>query len=445
VLVLAGCAGGTTPASDITRSTATLNGKAACAGGPCWWYFRYGTGNLYQFRTPWHAVSTDTHGALKQLPGEGVSGLMPGTRYQYQLCGEGDSVTHVECVGPDGSSQTSEEFETPDSKANCLYPANSVLTLAGFGQRVGYGFRCAVLFATGSSQWSDWESPWFTKAAHPPAEYLDWQDWKNCANPYDACRSGEKRQLVVTIQLWPSSQDSSDPLSQCSQGKYNQHAVNLATNLIRGGLGDSIIRLQQEGNDTSSAGDLPGDGLDGAPTAQEEQQWTRCWSNEAAAMKLTPGSHFRMDWTVNAYWRPLALADWYPGDGVVDIIGIDAYDGGLPASVTSEPAAWNRIYTQADGIHDVQQFAAFHGKPMSFSEWGLGYRGSPDYGLGDDPVYIANMAAMVRLVPFAYQSYFLNGDSGALLDATPATASLWMYVAHFGGAGDAAGSPTVTP
>jgi hypothetical protein len=443
-LALVGCAGATTPPTSVTRVTATLHGKASCGGGPCWWYFRYGTNNLYQFRTPAHETTVNTHGQQVGLPGEPVSNLTPGTTYQYQLCGQGDTVAHDTCIGPDGSPRTSQEFRTPDSKTDCLYPANNVLTLVSFGRRIGYHFRCALIFANAATQWSGWEVPWFTSAAHPPGEYLNWQDWKGCANPYDSCTWGETRQLIITMQLWPTSEDAANPLLQCSEGKYSQHAVNLATNLVRDGLGDSIIRLQQEGNDTSGRGDLPADGVGGWPTGQEEQEWARCWSNQAAVMKLVPGAHFRMDWTVNAYWRPIPLANWYPGDRVVDIIGIDAYDGGLPASIVSEPAGWNRIYTQADGIGAVQQFAAEHGKPMSFSEWGLGNRGPPDYGLGDDPVYVGNIAALVRLVPFAYQSYFLNRDSGALLNAVPANGSLWTYVAHFGGAGDAAGSPTIT-
>jgi hypothetical protein len=53
------------------------------------------------------------------------------------------------------------------------------------------------------------------------------------------------------------------------------------------------------------------------------------------------------------------------------------------------------------------------------------------------------MAAVVRLLPFAYQSYFLRGDSGTLLDGQ-APASLTRYIAHSGGGGDT-GNPTIVP
>ncbi len=161
-------------------------------------------------------------------------------------------------------------------------------------------------------------------------------------------------------------------------------------------------------------------------------------------MKSVAGAQFLMDWCVNAYWQPFALANWYPGDDVVDIIGIDSYDSGLPPSITTQPAAWNRLFTQPDGIQAVQSFAAQHGKPLSVPEWGLGGVGSPWFGMGDDPAYIDGMASVVSSGTVAFQSYFLGGDPATLLEA-PGSQSFARYVAHFGGGGNANGSPTVTP
>jgi hypothetical protein len=359
----------------------------------------------------------------------------------------GDAIGHYQCVGPDGTPNSDEQFRTQDSKADCLYSGNKVSTLALFGQEIGYHYQCAMTFSNANPDWASWETPWFMTASNPPGEQYNWQDWKNCANPGDRCAPGERRQLIITTQLWPTSEDGNGALGQCAQGHYNEYAVKLAQNLIAAGLGDSIIRIQPEGNDTADTEDLPSDGPDGWPTTQEEQEWARCWADEAAAMKLVPGAHFLTEWTINAYWRPIPLSDWYPGDNVVDIIGIDAYESGLPPSITSEPQAWNRVYTQADGIATLQYFATVHGKPISFSEWGLSYPGSPDYGLGDDPAYVNDMAGVVQTTPFAYQSYFLAHDSAAALlgPSFSGSASLIAYVVHFGGGGDTTGNPTVTP
>jgi hypothetical protein len=446
-LMLAGCGGATLAPTLVSRSSAVLNGKAACAGSACSWYFRYGTNNRYQNRTHVQSARTDTGGVEVSLPGSSVGGLTPGTTYQYQLCGGDELVGPYTCVGPDGTPNTSQQFRTQDSKANCIYTSNNVSTLVRFGELTHYHYRCAVTFANTNTQWASWEVPWFTTQGHPIAEYYNWQDWKNCAYPGDRCAAGEKRQLIITLELWPSSEDGNDPLSQCARGNYNQHAVNLATNLVSDGLGDSIIRLQHEGNATGDVDDLPTDGPGGWPTRQEELEWALCWSNEARAMKSVPEAHFLTDWTINAYWRPIPLADWYPGDSAVDVIGIDAYESGLPSGITSEPSAWDRVYSQADGIRTVQQFAALHGKPVSFPEWGLSFRGSPDFGLGDDPIYVDAMAFVLHGGQFAYQSYFLNHDSAAVLlgQDFSGSDSLTRYIAHFGGIGDTRGNPTVTP
>jgi hypothetical protein len=54
------------------------------------------------------------------------------------------------------------------------------------------------------------------------------------------------------------------------------------------------------------------------------------------------------------------------GDDVVDIVGIDAYDAGVP----SGRSRWSSVYGQPDGIQTVLRFAAAHGKPMSIPECG---------------------------------------------------------------------------
>ena len=53
---------------------------------------------------------------------------------------------------------------------------------------------------------------------------------------------------------------------------------------------------------------------------------------------------------------------WYPGDAYVDWIGLDAY----PQSNTQ-----NELLTGKDGMDQMAQFAAAHGKPLMLNEWAL--------------------------------------------------------------------------
>jgi len=62
-------------------------------------------------------------------------------------------------------------------------------------------------------------------------------------------------------------------------------------------------------------------------------------------MRAVPGAHFKFDWTVNPAIANIPLSNWYPGDDVVDIIGVDAYDAGVPASVPFS-GRWNYLYNE---------------------------------------------------------------------------------------------------
>jgi hypothetical protein len=111
------CSGYTTPATNVTTTSATLNAMGGCAGGspnPCSWYWRYGTGGQYQFTTPVQGPcgpGCDTGGTTAPL-NQAVTGLTPYTQYRYQICGKGDNSDTFGCVGPDGTGSTSQAFTT---------------------------------------------------------------------------------------------------------------------------------------------------------------------------------------------------------------------------------------------------------------------------------------------------------------------------------------------
>jgi hypothetical protein len=141
---------------------------------------------------------------------------------------------------------------------------------------------------------------------------------------------------------------------------------------------------------------------------------------------------------VNAGVRPIDLAAFYPGDDAVDIVGIDAYDAGVPTNQTDR---WHYLTTRTDGIGDVERFAAAHDKPMSIPEWGVGPASSSNRG-GDDPAYVDGIASVVRNNRFVYQSYFYNYDYATQLATGPL--SLAAYIKHFGTAAQPP-PPTVAP
>jgi hypothetical protein len=272
--------------------------------------------------------------------------------------------------------------------------------------------NCAVVFNNASPDWAGWEKPWFTRHITPDQ---DWAKW--------ATANGTKRQLIVSQNLFPTSLNHADWRHAGARGDYEQHARNLAGNLVAAGLGHSIIRLSHEANGTWGPDNI------GSSDARFAL-WVRFWRNTVIAMKSVPGAHFKFDWTVNSRIRPIPLSKFYPGDDVVDIIGIDAYDAGFGATRNR----WNVVWGDRGGIRDVLEFAKQHHKPLSIPEWGLAPAGGKNSGGGDDPAYVDGMATVVRENDVAYQGYFFSGAYMAQLKASPR--SFAAYKRHFGARGD---------
>ena len=91
---------------------------------------------------------------------------------------------------------------------------------------------------------------------------------------------------------------------------------------------------------------------------------------------------FKIDWCPG--WGPQDTpADLaYPGDDVVDYIGLDVYD--FKHEGTPEER-WETFYLKAPfGLEWHRDFAARHGKPMSYPEWGVGH-------FGDNPFFVQQM------------------------------------------------------
>jgi hypothetical protein len=108
---------------------------------------------------------------------------------------------------------------------------------------------------------------------------------------------------------------------------------------------------------------------------------------------------FKFDWCPG--WGPQDMpADAsYPGDDVVDYIGLDVYD--FKHEGTPEER-WNAFYVKAEfGLEWHREFAHRHGKRMSYPEWGVG-------NFGDNPFFIQQMHDwfMKNEDRIAYAAYF---------------------------------------
>jgi Glycosyl hydrolase family 26 len=80
-------------------------------------------------------------------------------------------------------------------------------------------------------------------------------------------------------------------------------------------------------------------------------------------------NRFVFEWNVNVGDVGMDPETAYPGDAYVDIIGMDFY--WQPHLPTNPQQAWSQIVSQKWGLQWHQNFARTHGKPTSYSEWGI--------------------------------------------------------------------------
>lgn len=207
--------------------------------------------------------------------------------------------------------------------------------------------------------------------------------------------------LVVSQGLVPAGHEAD--LAGCAAGRYDRYWRDFGTLMVRHGRGDSVVRLGWEPN----AASMPWRGTD--PAA-----YVACYRHAALAIRAT-NPKVLLDWTINAHHTPAGLCggrstNCYPGDDVVDIIGIDDYDH-YPWSPTR--AAFDRIAGRPEGLTWLYDFARRHGKLFSVGEWGVSPTG--DAGRENPPFVQWMYDWFAAHAPYlAYEAYFSDCSPGGV-------------------------------
>lgn len=242
---------------------------------------------------------------------------------------------------------------------------------------------------TGNTYWELFERGW-------PGSFAAWREWK---------KADSGRRLVLAVPFFVEAEPGADGdrIAACAGGVFDSHYAALASNLVAADLGDSIVRIAWEANQ------------DWAPWSYHlnPADWRTCWRRVAQTMKAV-APNLRTNWNVSAdgagapYMRNAVelrgFDNFYPGDDVVDEIGIDFY--GAP-----QISEWDVVLGDDVGMLGwFVRLAAERGKPLSVPEWGLWDNTDKDwvYGSRDNPVYIEKMFAWLTdpANRVAWASYF---------------------------------------
>lgn len=122
-----------------------------------------------------------------------------------------------------------------------------------------------------------------------------------------------------------------------------------------------------------------------------------------AAIFKTASPRFTIDWCpVNGFSANFPAEQAYPGDDIVDVIGMDVYNDYRWGDHKDDAhARWDWEKNFQHGLVWQQQFAEQHHKRMSLPEWGVNR---------DDPYFIEQMYDWITHHDFAYVAYW-NSNS----------------------------------
>lgn len=221
-----------------------------------------------------------------------------------------------------------------------------------------------------SATWSDIESPTWWVARWAPSPY----------------------KVVYSVPLLP---DSGGTLAEGATGAYDSHFVKLARTLVAGGEADAVLRLGWEFN-----------GAWFRWTAKDDPAaFAAYWRQIVDAMRSVSGARFKFDWCPVLGLGAVAPDKAYPGDAYVDYIGLDVYDQGWHPGWQDPARRWSSLLNQPYGLRWQHEFAAAHGKAITFPEWALAIR-RDGHGGGDNPDFIRNMRDWIAAHNVAYHMYF---------------------------------------
>jgi hypothetical protein len=230
----------------------------------------------------------------------------------------------------------------------------------------------------------------------------EWGQWK---------REKAGRRLVYSVPLLPGPWDRSGAesgpgkgaavsLARGAAGEYNEPFRTLAENMVRHGLGDSIVRLGWEFNGgwyTWRAGDDPA-------------SYAAYWRQIVRTMRSAPGTERMMFcWNPAQGFQQFAAEKAWPGDDVVDLVGLDLYDDSWakdtypwPADATADQIearrrkVWHEVLLHGDhGLIFWRDFAVQHGKLFCIPEWGVNRREEGHGGL-DNVYFIEQMHQFIN-------------------------------------------------
>ncbi|MFI8504132.1 glycosyl hydrolase [Streptomyces sp. NPDC085524] len=230
-------------------------------------------------------------------------------------------------------------------------------------------------------EFSRWLGGTELRAGHT---YLPGDTWENIEGAPDSLRTWAQwrkaradRLFVLNVPMLERNEAGvpdgrvAELIRAGARGEYDLHFRRLAERLVGLGVPDTVIVLGWEMNGFNYT----------HRCRPDPENWKRYWRRIVGAMRSVKGQRFRFDFAPNRGGDAIAWTSCYPGDDVVDVVGMDSYD---------QPPGddFDEQVHQPYGLQQQVDFAKAHRKRISYPEWGL-------FRNGDNPEYVRRMLAWI--------------------------------------------------
>ena len=307
-------------------------------------------------------------------------------------------------------SRGSETATTPGDALNGVFIGGKRDTVTDFEQWLGRPINTVVDFPTPTS-WSLLQNP------------KEMEHWR-----------GKPYRLTVSLPMIPTGEKAS--MADGAAGSYDRHFAEYGRRLVELGHSDAIIRVGWEYNLATSYS-----------YASDPATFIPYFRRIVSQLRSVPGQRFVLMWNPHGGEHEQDATRFYPGDDVVDVIGVDVYDSGYRADGYPYPkdcddtckhnradVMWrSMLYGGPRGLHFWSNYARDHNKPMALPEWGL-WSSTVHPGGDDNPLFIQRMHDFIeepnnRVMMHAYFDYDNPTDKHSLrTGAFPKSADLYRQL-----------------
>jgi hypothetical protein len=208
-------------------------------------------------------------------------------------------------------------------------------------------------------------------------------DWAGIANPWVlSLWKGRGYKVDLATWMFPAGTKPADVLA----GRFDSNYRQLGQAAKAFGVPDVTVRLGWEFN---------GDWFAWGAGRISAADYVACWRHIVGIL-WSVDRGIQTTWCATAGKLTNAKVEaYYPGDDYVTFIGLDTYDNN---------GGWMNIRDGVAGLRWHREFAAAHGKPVCFPEWGLVDKAN--WGQGDDSAYVELMHGWMAASNLAYECYF---------------------------------------